>query len=234
MKRSEINQYLRDAKARFQRHAFYLPPFAAWSPEQYRERAADYPEIRACQLGWDLTDFGRGNYQKDGLLLFTLRNGLLDHPDYCKPYAEKIMLSQVNQKTPLHYHLHKTEDIINRGGGCLVFEFFNCIPGTAKLDHAAPVEVPGDGTVHRLPAGGHLRIGPGESLTLKPGLFHSFWAEKEPVIIGEVSAINDDHSDNIFFEEQRRFPLIEEDEPPLHLLVGDYDRFHAHPTVVEK
>lgn len=225
MKRSEINPYLREAKERFNRNAFYLPPFAEWSPEKYRELAPDFPEIRTCQLGWDLTDFGRGKYHEDGLLLFTLRNGILHHPVYSKPYAEKIMLSLVNQKTPLHYHLQKTEDIINRGGGCLVFEFFNSIPGMAELDCSTPVEVPGDGTVHRLPAGGHLRIGPGESLTLKPGVFHSFWAEKEAVIIGEVSAINDDHSDNIFFGEQRRFPLIEEDEPPLHLLVGDYNHF---------
>ena len=222
MRRSEINQILREAKALFAKYSFRLPPLADWSPEEYRRRAEDFPEIKDCQLGWDVADFGHGKFFDEGLLLFTIRNGVLGHPVYSKPYAEKIMISRANQKTLLHYHLHKTEDIINRGGGRLVFEFYNCIPETAELDRATPVAVPGDGGIHRLEAGGHISIGPGESLTLKPGLFHSFWAEDDDVVIGEVSAVNDDHTDNVFFGEQARFPEIVEDEAPLHLLVGDY------------
>ena len=223
MKRSEINQIIRDAKQLFDRHSFHLPAFSEWTPDEYRQKAADYPEIDDCQLGWDVTDFGRGQFQKFGLTLFTIRNGVLNHPVYTKPYAEKIMISRVNQVTLLHYHVHKTEDIINRGGGKLVFEFYHHLSDDpTALDLNREVLMPGDGTVHHLKPGEHIAIGPGESMTLMPGIFHAFWAEKKDVVIGEVSAVNDDHTDNIFHEPQLRFPEIEEDEAPYRLLVGDY------------
>jgi hypothetical protein len=45
------------------------------------------------------------------------------------------------------------------------------------------------------------------------------------VLVGEVSAVNDDASDNCFYETIGRFPVVEEDELPIHLLVSDYPRF---------
>ena len=67
---------------------------------------------------------------------------------------------------------------------------------------------------------------PGESITLPPNLFHKFYAETDAdVLIGEVSSVNDDHTDNVFHEVQLRFPEIEEDEPPYRLMVGDYENF---------
>ena len=45
------------------------------------------------------------------------------------------------------------------------------------------------------------------------------------MLIGEVSTVNDDLTDNVFAEPLGRFADIEEDEPPLHLLVSDYDKF---------
>jgi D-lyxose ketol-isomerase len=48
------------------------------------------------------------------------------------------------------------------------------------------------------------------------------------VLCGEVSLVNDDHTDNRFYEPAGRFPEIEEDEPPLHLLVTDYVHYY-HP-----
>jgi D-lyxose ketol-isomerase len=45
------------------------------------------------------------------------------------------------------------------------------------------------------------------------------------VLVGEVSAVNDDNSDNYFYEPVGRFPVVEEDEEPLHLLVPDYTKF---------
>jgi D-lyxose ketol-isomerase len=36
---------------------------------------------------------------------------------------------------------------------------------------------------------------------------------------------NDDVADNRFLEPLGRFPEIEEDAPPLHLLVSDYRRY---------
>jgi D-lyxose ketol-isomerase len=43
-------------------------------------------------------------------------------------------------------------------------------------------------------------------------------------LIGEVSTVNDDNTDNIFREPIGRFPEINEDEAPRHLLVSDYDK----------
>ena len=87
------------------------------------------------------------------------------------------------------------------------------------------MEVTCDGVARRLAAGDKLRLQPGESVTLMPHHWHAFWAEGADVLIGEVSTVNDDLTDNIFREPIGRFATIEEDEPPLHLLVADYDRW---------
>jgi D-lyxose ketol-isomerase len=49
------------------------------------------------------------------------------------------------------------------------------------------------------------------------------------VLVGEVSSVNDDHTDNKFHQPVGRFPDIEEDEAPTHLLVGDYMNFIKEP-----
>jgi D-lyxose ketol-isomerase len=41
------------------------------------------------------------------------------------------------------------------------------------------------------------------------------------VLVGEVSTVNDDETDNVFRDPIRRFPTIEEDESPTRLLVID-------------
>jgi D-lyxose ketol-isomerase len=46
------------------------------------------------------------------------------------------------------------------------------------------------------------------------------------VLVGEVSAVNDDQEDNRFHKPLGRFPDIEEDEPPLYLLVNDYTDYY--------
>lgn len=43
------------------------------------------------------------------------------------------------------------------------------------------------------------------------------------MLIGEVSTVNDDLTDNIFREPIDSFSIIDEDTAPLHLLVSDYD-----------
>ena len=75
-------------------------------------------------------------------------------------------------------------------------------------------------------AGGDLlRLEPGESVTLEPDIWHAFWGEGGRVLIGEVSNVNDDRTDNIFREPIGRFANIDEDEAPLHLLVSDYEKW---------
>lgn len=222
MKRSEINQLMRDALAFFAEHSFRLPVWATWSPEQWRDAGPDAAEVVTHNLGWDITDFGSGNFYDCGLLLFTIRNGSLDDPGSDKPYAEKIMIVRENQLTPMHFHFHKMEDIINRGGGRLVLELWNS--DAAENQAETPLEVSIDGIVHRLDAGGQVTLAPGQSITLAPGLYHAFWGADGAgtVLVGEVSSVNDDRTDNRFLDPIGRFPEIEEDEPPLHLLCNEY------------
>jgi len=225
MKRSEINQLIRSAKEFFAKHSFRLPPFAHWTPADWKQKGPEADEIRAHALGWDLTDFGSGSFHKVGLLLFTIRNGSLKKDARSnKQYAEKIMIVEEGQVTPFHYHWHKTEDIINRGGGNLVIELYNA---DAQDNFAkTEVKVSCDGVVRTVPAGGKITLQPGESITLTPKLYHTFYGEagKGRVLVGEVSAVNDDATDNRFKEPIGRFPQIDEDEAPVHHLCTEYPR----------
>ncbi|MCL5271707.1 MAG: D-lyxose/D-mannose family sugar isomerase [bacterium] len=224
MKRSEINGLIREAAAFFERCRVFLPPFAHWTPEEWRRRAPEAGEIIECGLGWDVTDFGSGDFYRRGLLLFTLRNGRPQNLKIGrgKIYAEKIMVAREEQVTPWHFHRDKTEDIINRGQGELVLRLANATPDEALAD--TPVEVMVDAVPRRVAARGTMTLGPGESITLTPGLYHTFWGRPGagPALVGEVSAVNDDVTDNRFLEVVGRFPEIDEDEPPWRLLCGDY------------
>lgn len=222
MKRSEINRIMRENLDFIKRMGFNLPPFAFFTPDKWKNCGHEYDEIRNHMLGWDITDYGHGDFEKIGLFLFTLRNGSLSEPDCKKTYAEKLLISDEDQYSPMHFHHYKMEDIINRGGGVLVVEVYNATDDDALAD--TPVTVTLDGCVKTVPAGTRMRLLPGESITLPPRQYHAFWAERGTgkVLIGEVSMVNDDNTDNRFFEPQGRFPTIEEDEAPLYLLCNEY------------
>jgi D-lyxose ketol-isomerase len=226
MQRSQINAIMREADAFFRQHGFHLPPFAYWTPDDWRKKGPEVREIVQRRLGWDITDFGSGDYAHTGLFLFTLRNG--DPADLArgagKLYAEKALIVDVDQVTPLHFHWRKTEDIINRGGGRLVIELYNATPDDGLDD--TPVIVSTDGVQRTVPAGGKVVLKPGESITLPTRLYHAFWAEGSRVLVGEVSLVNDDAADNRFYQPVGRFAAIEEDEPPLHLLCTEYARYY--------
>lgn len=224
MKRSRVNEILREGDAFIRSFGYVMPPFAYWTPEEMKARR---PEgIVGSRLGWDITDYGQGKYDELGLFLFTVRNGRAE--DLSKGtgmlYAEKIMISRKDQLSPMHRHVVKAEDIINRGGARLVIELFMPAPD-GGIDRHAEVEVPTDGVIRKLPAGGLLKLDPGESVTLLPGVWHAFWGEGGDVLIGEVSTVNDDLTDNIFADPIGRFSDIVEDEAPVHLLISDYDRY---------
>jgi hypothetical protein len=59
-------------------------------------------------------------------------------------------------------------------------------------------------------------------------LYHEFWGAESRVLVGEVSLVSEDQVDNRFYDRVGRFPEIEEDEPPLYLLVQDYPKFYRH------
>lgn len=223
MKRSEINGYIKEAKELFESISFKLPPFAHWSPEEWKGKGEEVQEIIDNQLGWDLTDFAEGNYKKMGLLLFTIRNGNYNRPDdYPKGYAEKIMIIKENQVCPMHFHWKKREDIINRGGGNLVLELYHADEKEQLSDKTFVVTV--DGVKRECQPGERVVLSPGESICLEPFVYHRFYGQEGhgTVIVGEVSDVNDDDNDNRFETPLKRFPQVEEDEAPLHFLCNEY------------
>jgi D-lyxose ketol-isomerase len=229
MQRSQVNAIMRDAIKFLDTMKFRLPPFAFWGPEEWRGRGPECRDIVDQQLGWDITDFGSGDFDGTGLFLFTIRNGApadLDRP-LGKSYAEKIMIVREGQLTPTHFHYQKMEDIINRGGGSLAIRLWNATEDFQLAE--TPVTVGVDGVRITVPAGGTVSLSPGESVCLPQRLYHRFWGEegKGTVLVGEVSRVNDDRVDNRFFDPVARFPDIEEDEEPLYLLSGDYKKYYG-------
>jgi D-lyxose ketol-isomerase len=223
MKRSEINALIDDAVRLLHAHNMRLPPFAYWTPADWEHKGPECDEIRRCKLGWDVTDFGSGAFDRFGLVVFTLRNGHHQLAPYtAKPYGEKILIVRENQHTPMHHHGRKTEDIICRSGGTLRCQVYNRADDGGLAD--TEVEVSLDGVRHRVEAGHTFALPPGTSITLPPLLYHEFWAEAGTgtSIVGEVSSVNDDETDNVFIAKVGRFPSIDEDVPATHKLCTEY------------
>lgn len=222
MKRSEINKALKDMEALIEEYRFALPPFAHFTPEEWAEKSDEYDEIRDNMLGWDITDYGLGDFEKVGFALITIRNGNQSNPKYKKVYAEKLLMIKEGQHSPMHFHWTKSEDIINRGGGTLLIKVYND-KGDGTFDDT-DVIVNSDGRSYSVPAGTQVELKPGESITLWPHQYHDFDVKPGTgdVLIGEVSMCNDDNTDNRFYEEMGRFPTIEEDEAPYRLLCNEY------------
>ena len=225
MKRSFINAEIAKFIELCDKYCFRLPPFAFFTPDEWKTKGPEYDEIRDNALGWDITDFGSGDFMKIGLTLFTLRNGNLKNPEYQKPYAEKIMRVYEGQVTPYHFHWNKMEDIINRGGGNLVIQLYSATEDDKFSNEDVEVHV--DGRRYKIPAGGKVILTPGESITLLPRQYHQFWAEPGSgvCLVGEVSKVNDDNTDNRFYEPTGRFPEVEEDEPARFVLCNEYNKF---------
>ena len=222
MKRSEINHIIRDAEQFIAAQKFHLPPFARWSPSDWRTKGSEIREITENSLGWDVTDFGLNDFAHKGVLLFTIRNGTLAQlaQGTGKVYCEKILVCQPEQFVLHHFHKAKTEDIINRGGGRLEIVLQQANHSGRFSNDELSVSL--DGVRTTVQAGGTLILEPGESITLEPYQSHQFRALDSSVLVGEVSTVNDDANDNFFFEPVGRFPKIEEDELPYRLLCTEY------------
>ncbi len=223
MKRSRINDIMAEADAMIRHYGFVLPPFANWSPDEFVGKKDVAKNVIDARCGWDITDYGKGAYDTMGLFLFTLRNGRLADLQrgggMC--YAEKLLISKQDQLSPMHTHVIKAEDIINRGGATLVIELFGSDDkGNFADDKGGTVWC--DGIRRPYGPSEKLLLAPGESVTLMPGDWHAFWGDGGDVLIGEVSTVNDDETDNVFREPIGRFAQVEEDVAPTHLLVSDY------------
>ncbi|MHB8635459.1 MAG: D-lyxose/D-mannose family sugar isomerase [Fimbriimonadaceae bacterium] len=161
------------------------------------------------QPRWDVTDLGLGDWRKVGLVLVNLTEE--------KEYCEKLMYAQRGMTTPAHAHRLKKEDIICRAG-FLSLTVWNQPPRLAD----GPVCLKVCGELQTVPSGTTFTLGPGERVTIVPGVWHSFLPVSDECIIGEVSTANDDVNDN-FFDDANigRFPNIEEDEPGTVRLVSE-------------
>ena len=239
MKRSEINHAIDHAIGVMKKAGYPMPPFAYYSVDDWKNLGDDEEELGENMLGWDISDFGSGDFNKVGLTIFTFRNGnFYNQEKYPKPYAEKYLLVNDGQILPYHFHWYKMEDIINRGGGDLAVTLYNSTPedyadreayaqGKPGTFDTTPVTVTVDGRKVTVPAGGVVTIRPGQSITLKPGQYHSWQGVPGTgdVLLFEVSTRNDDNVDNRFHEAGQRIPEIVEDVPPTRLMFADYPKY---------
>jgi len=213
MRRSEINSLIQDSIDLIDKMNYKVPEWVRWTTADWKGKGEQSAEIVDNYLGWDLTDFGSGNFNECGLIMLTLRNGNMKNQKYIKKYAEKIMVVREGQLTPIHFHWSKMEDIINRGGGNLVLHVWKATKDQKLSDEDVVVSI--DGMSRRVKAGAAVTLQPGESVFFEPEVYHKFYGEmgKGTVFVGEVSSVNDDTCDNRFLESLPRFPAIEEDVP---------------------
>ena len=147
MKRSAINAALRAARATVTQHGFALPAWADWTADHHAANPEQSAFLIGRQIGWDVTDFGSGDFARRGLTLLCIRNGI-QGDDSERPYAEKLLISRQDQLSPMHTHVIKAEDIINRGGATLVVELFgsddkgNCAPDRGGMVRCDGIDVP--------------------------------------------------------------------------------------------
>ena len=222
MKRSEINKLIAKSIEIFHKNKFYLPDFGYWTRNDWQEKGIEIEEIISRHLGWDITDYGKGDFYKVGLIHFTIRNGKYNSG---RNYCEKIMIGLPGQKLPWHFHCNKYEDIINRGGGDLIVQVRLKTQENEFSEEYVKISV--DGVKKTFQSGEKINLKPGQSIYLPAYVFHRFWANESGgiVLIGEVSSINDDKSDNFYNEKIRRFIDIEEDTEPNYLLCSDYENY---------
>lgn len=225
MKRSEINAAIDEAIRLLDECRFRLPRFAYWTPAEWQAHRNEIDVLREVGLGWDVTDFGSGDFDRIGAVLFTIRNGKPGCEGIGSPYAEKILVFRDGQRLPIHHHAIKTEDIINRGAGMMEMRFYRRLPD-GGVDYESPVEYFSDGLRCTAKAGEPILIARGDSVRLDPFVNHTFGAAagQGSLVCGEVSKINDDLTDNYFAEPTARFAEIEEDEPARYLLCNEYER----------
>ncbi len=224
MKRSFIDARVEAMLELCDRYGVRLPPFALWDEAEFRANGDAARLVAARGLGWNVVEFRPGAFATDGLTLFTLRMGDWTGLELGRGrlYAEKAIMSEDGQRAPHHYHVVKTEDIVNRGGARFVVELFRVDRNGEPLKERFRAFK--DVSVLDLRPGDRVRLEPGESLTLEPYVAHAFWAEGGAAIAGEVSLANDDSTDNYFIPPLKSPPPIEEDAPARFVTTRDYER----------
>lgn len=248
MKRSRANEIIQYTIDALKKAQFPLPPFAYYGVKEWSELQEDEIELVENMLGWDITDFGSGDFDKVGLTIFTFRNGNFYAKDkYPKSYAEKMLYVMDGQILPYHYHWYKREDIINRGGGDLEITMYNSVPEDFADVEGGRAGKPGqfadtdvvasiDGKNVVVPAGGKVILKPGQSISIAPGQYHMWQGVPGTgdVILFEVSTPNDDTVDNRFHTAGERIPIMDEDEPAKYLMFADYPKYTKFDFISKK
>jgi D-lyxose ketol-isomerase len=227
MKRSQINAAIELAHKTLRDHGIRLPEFAYWSPDDWRRAGPECGRVTRNWLGWAVTDFGQGDFDRVGITMFDVRNGNPARPEEGTPYGEKIFVLRPGQRLPFHFHWNKTEDIMSRAGGALMIQLYQS-HDDETMDESSPGVVYCDGIAKPFAAGQVFEIPHGASLTITPRLYHRFWAKEDGAVLvgGEISTISVPQTDNRFGEGARRFVPIEEDVPPTYLMNVDYPQLH--------
>ena len=70
MKRSEINAAINTAKKMMDEYNWTLPEWGYWSKEDYKDKPEISKYLKDHQMGWDVTDFGKDNFNSQGITLF--------------------------------------------------------------------------------------------------------------------------------------------------------------------
>ena len=224
MKRSFIDARIDAMLELCERHGVALPPFALWGEADYRANPDAARLIAERGLGWNVVEFKPGLFAREGLTLFTLRMG--DWRELGagrgRLYAEKAMMAEDGQRTPHHYHVVKTEDIVNRGGARFVVELF-------KVDaQGAPLKERFRALKDVERARSRARRAGAAGARRKPDAR----AVRRPRVLGRGRrgarrrsvARQRRPTDNYFLPPLEPFPPIEEDAPARYVTVRDHGR----------
>lgn len=220
MTRSKINQLLKEAAGFFQDDcALRLPDFAFYAPGVWRTLGPEADEIRRCELGWEVLQFG-GDFDQLGCVALTLRNGVPSAPVEGRAYSERFVYLREGQAVPFYYHRTRGKDLVNRGCGGLTVELYKATPDGAF--DAAPVFTRVDGVAVELPPGGLLELEPGESVYVPAGTYHRFAdkAGRGASLAVEIGGVDLGLADMRFADaadEPTAFDIDEDEAPVTHL-----------------
>ena len=131
MKRSEVNKQIKFAIGIIEKSGIVLPNHAYWSLESWHQNRNLVDELRERAIGWNITDFGSGDFCKTGVILYTPSNGIFNsvtNEPLDQTYAHRYFILRDGQEIMTEHHATKIEDIIVFAGAQLRVELHNVGP----------------------------------------------------------------------------------------------------------
>ena len=134
MKRSAVNPGHRWAKDYLHKNNIHLPEYAYWPLETWKANVDKLDTVRKVMLGWDITDYGLNDFEHIGSVRSPCATAASTTKTSACPSAEKYIIMRDGQRLTNHYHVAKTEDIINPApAACLRLYLWNVDPATGKM-----------------------------------------------------------------------------------------------------